>query len=80
MHVPGATNVTAVPETVQTGRVSDAKPTESPDDALADIVTGESFMFLLASAPKVMLCVALLAVVSLVTSAAGPYVPLPAWL
>ena len=37
---PGATSVTVLPETVQTGKVVDAKLTGRPDDAVAATVKG----------------------------------------
>jgi hypothetical protein len=40
VHVPGATSVTVVPETVQTDAVVEAKLTASPEDAAATAVNG----------------------------------------
>jgi hypothetical protein len=41
-HVPGATRMARVPETVQTPGEFDEKVTVSPELAVADRVTGES--------------------------------------
>ena len=56
VHVPAATRVTVVPDTVQTGVVADVKVTVSPDVAVAVTVNGGSPKALVASAPNEMVC------------------------
>ena len=52
VQVPGATNVTVLPETVHTDVVSDEKLTGNPDDAVALTVNGNAASVRSARAPK----------------------------
>jgi hypothetical protein len=54
--VPRETNVTVVPETVQTLPVAEAKVTLNPDDEVALTVNGEALNNLLVIVLKVMVC------------------------
>ena len=57
VHLPPATRVTVLPDTVQTEVVSDAKLTASPDVAVALTANGAVPMTRFASAPNVIVCV-----------------------
>jgi hypothetical protein len=59
VHVPAATIVTVDPETVQTAVVAELNVTASPEVAVAETVNGGLPKALFASAPKVIVCVAL---------------------
>jgi hypothetical protein len=71
VHVPVATIVTVVPETVQTLVVAVLKATASPELELAEIVNGASPNTLSPSAPNVMNCVDFPTVKPCETCAAG---------
>jgi hypothetical protein len=56
VHVPTATMVTVVPLTVHLVTSTDENVTAKPELAVAEIVNGGSFVLLVDSASKVMVC------------------------
>ena len=78
MQVPALTNVTVVPETVQTGVVVDVNTTARPDEAVADTGNGALPIVLPGSAANVIVCAPLATVNDWVTCGAALKLPLPA--
>jgi hypothetical protein len=70
-HVPGPTNVTVAPDTVQTVGVGEAKLTGRPEDAVAAIANGGAPTATLGREPKVIICVPWLTVKLFVTEGAA---------
>ncbi len=58
VHVPVLNSVTAMPATVQTGIVVEAKATARPDEAVAPTIGTVAPMVLLESGPKVIVWLA----------------------
>src|SRR6187401_3156080 len=71
VQVPTPTSVTVLPESVQTAGVVDANATARPELAVAETANGGSPNARLASAPKVMVWLALVTVNACETVGAG---------
>ncbi len=76
VHVPALTMCTVMPLTVQTGRVCDVNVTGRPLDALAESAKSASPYVRSGSAPKVMVCIVLIAMSWVTVTSA--YVTVPA--